>query len=128
VFLRPGQHWKNLRLVAVKEDSIEIEGPGGLRKTVFFNDKNISSAAPTTLQALPPATIQGNIPNNGANPQIGGGPGGRRQRGQQADQGSPDALVGPIGSPDNLTASIDVQEQTNNSNSTRKNRRIGRNQ
>lgn len=133
VFLRPGQTWKNCRLVAVKEDSIELEGPNGLRKTVFFNDKSLNAVSPSTsLQPLPPAAIQGNIPNNGMNPQFGqpngGQGGGRRNRGPQADQSNTDAMVGPIGSSDNLTSSLDDQVQTNNSNTNRNNRRIGRNQ
>lgn len=128
VFLRPGQSWKNCRLVAVKDDSIELEGPGGLRKTVFFNDKTLSAPSPsTTLQSLPPASIQGNIPNNnGMNPQFGQ-PGGRRQRGPQADQTGGDALYGPIGA-DNLTSNLEAQDLNNNSNTSGNNRRIGRNQ
>jgi hypothetical protein len=129
VFLRPGQRWKNLRLIAVKEDSIELEGPSGARKTVFFNDKSISMAAPsTTLQALPPATIQGNLPN-GANPMLnqpGGNP--RRQRDQFGNQANMEAMVGPIGSSDNLESSIDYQQFANNSNNSGKNRKIKRNQ
>ncbi len=129
VFLRPGQNWKNLRLIAVKEDSIEVEGPNGARKTVYFDDKSISMAAPSTnLQPLPPAAIQGNLPNV-ANPQLnqpGGNP--RRQRGQQANQFNADAMVGAIGSSDNLESSIDGQQFTNNSNYSGKNRKIKRNQ
>ncbi len=129
VFLRPGQKWKSLRLVAVKEDSIEVEGPNGARKTVYFDDKSISMSAPSsTLQPLPPASIQGNLPN-GANPMLnqpGGNP--RRQRGQQANQANMDAMVGPIGSSDNLESSIDGQQFTNNSNYSGKNRKIKRNQ
>ncbi len=129
VFLRPGQSWKSLRLIAVKEDSIEVEGPNGARKTVYFDDKSISMAAPSTnLQPLPPAAIQGNLPN-GANPQLnqpGGNP--RRLRGQQADQFNTDAMVGPIGASDNLESSIDGQQFTNNSNYSGKNRKIKRNQ
>lgn len=133
VFLRPGQHWKNLRLIAVKEDSIEIEGPNNERKTIKFDDKGMSvTPAPSTLQSLPPASIQGNLPQ-GANPQINqpggnGGGGGRRGRNQQANQANQDAFNGPIGAQSDLESSVDGSFQTNNSNSSGNNRRIGRNQ
>jgi hypothetical protein len=132
VFLRPGQHWKSMRLIAVKEDSIEIEGPNGARKTVYFADKNVSmvanSASSSNLTPLPPASIQGNLPS-GANPQLSqpnGNP--RRQRGQQANQADTNAMIGPIGAQSDLTSSLDGYDPTNNSNTTGNNRRIRRNQ
>ena len=126
VFLRPGQRWKSMRLLAVKEDSIELEGPRGERKTVFFDDKNILTSAPSTnLQTLPPATIQGTFPG-GTNPQPGGNP--RRQRGQQANQANMDSMVGPIGSSNNFDSSLGGQDFTNNSNNNGNNRRIRTNQ
>ena len=124
VFLRPGQHWKNLRLISVKEDSIEVEGPNQERKTVYFDDKGLSGgSAGGALQSLPPAAIQGNLPQ-GMNPQ-GNQPGGRRQRGQQANQSADMGMVGQIGNGNDFQTSYSGQDQgyapTNNGG---KNRRI----
>ena len=126
VFLRPGQHWKNLRLVSVKEDTIEVEGPEHEMKTIHFDDKSLGTSSTTSgaLQPLPPAAIQGNLPA-GPSPQATQ-PNGRRQRGQQANQANADALIGPIGNGTDLEASID--DTTSNTNNTRKNRRIKGNQ
>lgn len=98
IFLRPGQHWKALKLVAVREDSIEIEGPGGAMKTVYYNELEITASMPDsgTLSPLPPATPQA-VPNS-----ADGNSNRRRRRnqnngggGQQfADGGN---LSGPIG-------------------------------
>lgn len=129
VFLRPGQRWKNLRLIAVKEDSIVIEGPNNERKTIRFDDKGTSVAlVPSAMQPLPPASIQGNLPQ-GVNPQINQpGVNPRRQRRQEANQANADAISGPIGGQSDLESSVDDSVQTNNSNISGKNRRIGRNQ
>jgi hypothetical protein len=126
VFLRPGQHWKNLRLVSVKEDSIIVEGPNQEMKTIYFDDKSLNSAASAgaALQPLPPAAIQGNLPQ-GANPQLNQRSG-RRQRGQQADQANTDAMSGSIGDGSDLQSSI--EGSADNTNYTGKNRRIKGNQ
>ena len=128
VFLRPGQHWKTLRLIAVKDDSIELEGPDGSRKTVFFADKslNVTSSSGNNLSPLPPAAIQGNLPSGPAQP----GPArpNRTPRGQQANQTNSDALVGPIDAGADFTSSVDMTSQNNNANYPKKNRRIGNNQ
>ncbi|MBI1333911.1 MAG: hypothetical protein GC165_13640 [Armatimonadetes bacterium] len=99
VFLRPNQTWKAMRLVAVHEGSIEIEGPRGMMHTVSFNELT-ASAPEEPLTPLPPATIDN---NNSANPANGGTNNGngngngnnRRNRRQFADNGS--GLSGPIG-------------------------------
>ncbi len=129
VFLRPGQHWKNLRLISVKDDSIEVEGPGGERKTIKFDDKGMSvTTAPANLQSLPPASIQGNLPQV-ANPQTNQPPrNGRRGGNRQAVQDDTNALSGPIGDQTYLESSVDGLNQTNNSNNIGNNRRTGRNQ
>ena len=128
VFLRPGQHWKTLRLIAVKDDSIELEGPSGERKTVYFADKslNVTSSSGNNLSPLPPAAIQGNLPTGPAQP--GTGRPARTPRGQQANQANTDALSGPIDAGADFTSSVDMTSQNNNANYPKKNRRIGNNQ
>ncbi len=127
VFLRPGQHWKSLRLVAVKENSIEIEGPNHEMKTISFDDRGTALPSGNAPMSLPPAAIQGNLPQ-GANPQLNQpGNGGRRNRGQQANQGdqtNADILSGPIGAQSDLESSVDAPIQANNVNTTGINRRI----
>lgn len=123
VFLRPGQRWKQLKLVTVREDSIEIEGPAGATKTVYFNDLNVTASAPEALSPLPPVFPSGTT----ASPANNGGNGNRpRRNGGFADNGG---LSGPIGQTNAFEPSIDSQDpQTNQFNSRRnRNRRNNEN-
>lgn len=52
VFLKPGEKWKALTLVKVNEDSIVLDGPGGYRKTVYFNAN--TEEAPAEVAPLNP--------------------------------------------------------------------------
>lgn len=122
VFLRPGEHWKQLRLVTVREDSVEIEGPSGAMKTVYFEDFSVPGPKAFTDAPLPPLPPtmpnnngggfgsfnqgQGNNPGNNNN---GGGGGGRRRgRNQGQPQANEVQMTGPIGSGGPFETSVDV--------------------
>ncbi len=117
-FIKPGQHWKGLRLVTVRDDSIVIEGPNGESKTVNFNENTtVSSAAASSLAPLPVA-VPANQGNNPGNAQ----PGGRRQRGNTQFAQDDGSMNGPIGAGFTNDTSGQLQDNNNFGNGNRRNR------
>lgn len=66
VFLRLGEQWKSMKIAAIGEESIDVVGPDGDRRTLRLGGL---PSGPIEEEGLEPATVSGPIPGLTAVPQ-----------------------------------------------------------